>query len=65
MRAKAKIKSILIVKLGSIGDVVHTLPTLHALRKSFPKAHIAWVIEPKSRDILTGHPDLILQPGHE
>jgi len=53
-----KAQSILIIKLGSIGDVVHTLPTLHALRKKFPRAHIAWVIEPKSRDILIEHPDL-------
>ena len=53
-----KTQSILIIKLGSIGDVVHTLPMLHALRKSFPKAHISWVVEPKSRDILVGHPDL-------
>jgi len=53
-----KVQNILIIKLGSIGDVVHTLPTLHSLRKNFPQAHIAWVIEPKSRDILINHPDL-------
>lgn len=36
---------ILIVKLGAIGDVVHTLPALSVLRKSFPDAHITWAVE--------------------
>ena len=36
---------ILIVKLGAIGDVVHALPALSALRRSMPVAHIAWAIE--------------------
>lgn len=36
---------ILIVKLGAIGDVVHTLPALAALRRALPEAHIAWVVE--------------------
>jgi ADP-heptose:LPS heptosyltransferase len=36
---------ILIVKLGAIGDVVHTLPSLAALRRTLPTAHIAWVVE--------------------
>jgi lipopolysaccharide heptosyltransferase I len=36
---------ILIVKLGAIGDVVHTLPALAALRRALPNAHIGWVVE--------------------
>lgn len=36
---------ILIVKLGAIGDVVHTLPALAVLRRSLPEAHLAWVVE--------------------
>jgi lipopolysaccharide heptosyltransferase I len=36
---------ILIVKLGSIGDVVHTLPALAALRRAAPASHLAWVVE--------------------
>lgn len=49
---------ILIVKLGAVGDVVHTLPALHSLRKSFPHAFIAWAVERKSMDVVTGNPDL-------
>jgi len=36
---------ILIVKLGAIGDVVHALPALAALRRSMPGVHIAWAVE--------------------
>ncbi len=36
---------ILIVKLGAIGDVIHTLPALAALREGMPQAHIAWAVE--------------------
>lgn len=36
---------ILIVKLGAIGDVAHTMPALAALRRAMPEAHIAWAVE--------------------
>ena len=49
---------ILIVKLGAVGDVVHTLPSLRSLRKAFPDAFIAWVVEEKSKDVIIGNPDL-------
>ena len=50
--------NILIVKLSAIGDVVHTLPSLAALRRGYPHAHITWVIEEDSADIIAGHPAL-------
>ena len=49
---------ILIIRLSSIGDVVRVLPALHALRDLYPDAQIDWAIEPKSRDIVEGHPAL-------
>jgi 3-deoxy-D-manno-octulosonic-acid transferase/heptosyltransferase-1 len=48
--------NILIVKLSAIGDVVHTLPSLSALRKHYPDAHITWVVEEASSDLIQGHP---------
>jgi lipopolysaccharide heptosyltransferase I len=36
---------ILIIKLGAIGDVIHTLPALAALRRTMPEAHLAWAVE--------------------
>jgi len=50
--------NILIVKLSAIGDVIHTLPSLAALRRLYPQAHITWIIEEASADLIAGHPDL-------
>ncbi len=47
---------ILIVKLGSIGDIVHTLPALAALREAMPQAEISWVVERQSSEILRDNP---------
>ncbi len=48
---------VLIVKLSSIGDVVHTLPSLHALKKGLGKeAEIDWLVEEAASSILMGHP---------
>jgi lipopolysaccharide heptosyltransferase I len=49
---------ILIVKLSSIGDVVHTLPVLRTIRHNLPNAYIAWVVEEKAKAILDGNRDL-------
>lgn len=49
---------ILIVKLSAVGDVVHTLPALHALRTHLPAAHIGWVAHPGPANLLEGHPEL-------
>lgn len=47
--------NILIVKLSAIGDVIHTLPALNAIRKHYPKAHITWLVEEAACDIVAGH----------
>ena len=46
---------ILFVKLSSIGDIVHTLPTLAAVRKALPNAEISWAVEKSSAEILRGN----------
>ena len=47
---------ILIIRFSAIGDVVRTLPALHALRDAFPHAQIDWAVEKKALDIVAGHP---------
>ncbi|HWI12360.1 MAG TPA: lipopolysaccharide heptosyltransferase I [Burkholderiaceae bacterium] len=37
---------VLIVKLSSLGDVVHAMPVVHDIRSALPEATIAWVVEP-------------------
>ena len=46
---------ILIVKLSSIGDIVHTLPTLAAIRNALPHAEIFWAAEKNAAEILRGN----------
>ncbi len=47
--------NILIVKLSAIGDVIHTLPVLNAIRKHYPDAHITWLMEEAAHDVIKGH----------
>jgi ADP-heptose:LPS heptosyltransferase len=37
----------LVVRLGSLGDIVHTFPAVAALRQSFPEAEIVWLTQPR------------------
>jgi lipopolysaccharide heptosyltransferase I len=46
---------ILFVKLSSIGDIVHTLPTLAAVRNALPDVEISWAVEKSSAEILRGN----------
>jgi heptosyltransferase I len=47
-----------IIKPSSLGDVVHALPILSALRGAWPSAHLSWVVNAPFREVLLGHPDL-------
>jgi lipopolysaccharide heptosyltransferase I len=43
---------ILIVRLGSLGDIVHALPAAAAIRRAFPSATIDWLVDVRHRDLL-------------
>jgi heptosyltransferase-1 len=47
--------NILIVKMSAIGDVIHTLPALNALRRHFPEARITWLVEEAASSLVMGH----------
>jgi heptosyltransferase I len=47
---------ILVVRLSSIGDIVHALPAVAALAQSLPDAEIAWVVEKRFAELLEGNP---------
>ena len=40
-------KNILIIKMSSLGDIIHTLPSVAVLRKSFPNARLTWLVHPQ------------------
>jgi heptosyltransferase-1 len=53
-----KTPRILIVRVGAMGDVLHALPAVAALRAALPQAHIGWAIDPRWSPLLvspTGH----------
>lgn len=49
---------IALVKPSALGDIVHALPVLSALRRKHPHAHITWVVNKSYEPLLAGHPDL-------
>ena len=48
----ANVDRILIVRLSAMGDVIHTLPAVRALRAAFPDALIDWLIEERWAELL-------------
>ena len=47
-----EIGRILIVRLGSLGDIVHAVPVAAALRQAFPHARIDWLVDVRHRELL-------------
>lgn len=42
----------LIVRLGSLGDIIHAIPAAAALRRAFPQARIDWLVDIRHRELL-------------
>lgn len=51
-------KRILLIRFGSIGDVVLTTPTIRAVRNALPDAYIAMLVGDRSADIVSANPHL-------
>jgi lipopolysaccharide heptosyltransferase I len=51
-------RRIALIKPSALGDIVHSLPVLSALRQRYPDARITWVINRSYEPLLRGHPDL-------
>src|SRR5580698_6187463 len=47
---------ILVVRLSSMGDVIHALPAVASLKHSFPHSHVSWVIRTRWAPLLEGNP---------
>jgi len=50
--------NILLIRLRLIGDVVFTTPVLRALRREFPRARLAYLVEREAAAVVKGHPDI-------
>ncbi|MEI7639974.1 MAG: glycosyltransferase family 9 protein [bacterium] len=53
-----KIKRILVVRPGAIGDILLTTPFIRALKKALPASEIDYLCEPMGLQILQGNPNL-------
>jgi heptosyltransferase-1 len=47
---------ILVVRLGALGDIIHTLPAVASLKHSYPGWRLSWAVEPKWAPLLEGNP---------
>jgi lipopolysaccharide heptosyltransferase I len=45
-------RRLLIIRLGSMGDIIHALPVAAALRAAFPAAHLAWLVDQRWRPLV-------------
>jgi lipopolysaccharide heptosyltransferase I len=52
------VKRFLVIRLSSIGDIVHALPAVSALAESFPDAEVDWLVETQHAHLLLGNPSL-------
>ena len=48
---------ILLVRTSALGDVIHCLPVLRALRRRYPEAEIGWVVEARFAPLIDRDPD--------
>lgn len=51
-------RRIALLKPSALGDIVHSLPVLSALRRRFPAAAITWIVNKSYEPLIAGHPDL-------
>jgi lipopolysaccharide heptosyltransferase I len=49
---------ILVIRLSSLGDILHALPAFAGLRASFPKGKIDWLVAPKCKFLLSAVPGI-------
>jgi heptosyltransferase-1 len=58
---------ILVVRLGAMGDIIHTLPAVASLKHSYPGSRVTWIVEPQWAPLLEDNPFLdrvvLLQRG--
>src|SRR5207248_8678398 len=49
---------ILVIRLSAMGDIIHALPAVASLKKSFPESSLAWLVAPKWMPLLEGNPHI-------
>ncbi len=47
---------ILVIRLGAMGDIIHTLPAAASLKANFPERKLSWLLAPRWMPLLAGNP---------
>ncbi|MFV0337897.1 MAG: glycosyltransferase family 9 protein [Chthoniobacterales bacterium] len=50
--------NILIIKPGSLGDIIHALPSASWIKKQWPQAHLHWIVDTRWKPLLIGQPHI-------
>ncbi len=54
--AGVPLRRVCVVMMSAVGDAVHVLPVLNALKRVAPAAHVTWVLQPGPAALVRGHP---------
>jgi len=49
---------ICIVMMSAVGDAVHVLPVINAIKRANPRSHVTWVLQPVPASLVRGHPSV-------
>jgi heptosyltransferase I len=53
--SRVPLNRVCIVMMSAVGDAVHVLPVITAIKRANPKAHITWVLQPGPATLVRGH----------
>ena len=53
--ATVPLRRVCIVMMSAVGDAVHVLPVLEALKRASPQTHVTWVLQPGPATLVRGH----------
>ena len=56
MSARVPMERVCIVMMSAVGDAVHVLPVVNALKREHPGMHLTWVLQPGPATLVRGHP---------
>lgn len=62
---QAEVHRILVVRLSAMGDIIHALPAVASLKRSFPSSRLSWLVKQKWLALLEGNPyvDEVISPS--
>jgi heptosyltransferase I len=55
---RAALDRVCIVMMSAVGDAVHVLPVLTAIKRHRPDADVTWILQPGPATLVRGHPDI-------